>query len=35
MARDMTTIAQAPSEICDDEPAVTVPSAQNAGRTGS
>jgi len=32
LARDMTTTAQAPSEICDDEPAVTVPSAENAGR---
>ena len=32
-ARDMTTTAAAPSEICDAEPAVTVPSAANAGRS--
>jgi hypothetical protein len=33
LARDMTTTAQAPSEIWDEEPAVTVPSAENAGRS--
>ncbi len=32
MARDMTTIAQAPSEICDDEPAVTVEGAGHSRR---
>ena len=28
----ITTTAQAPSEICEAEPAVIVPSLQNAGR---
>ena len=32
-ARDITTTAAAPSEICDADPAVTVPSAENAGRS--
>ena len=30
---DITTTAQAPSEICEAEPAVIVPSAANAGRS--
>ncbi len=30
---DITTTAQAPSEICDGEPAVIVPSGANAGRS--
>jgi len=29
----MTTTAAAPSEICDADPAVTVPSGENAGRS--
>ena len=33
LARLMTTTAAAPSEICDADPAVTVPSAANAGRS--
>ena len=33
LARLMTTTAAAPSEICDADPAVTVPSAENAGRS--
>jgi hypothetical protein len=33
LALDITTTAAAPSEICDDEPAVTVPSGANAGRS--
>ena len=32
-ARDITTTAAAPSEICEADPAVTVPSAENAGRS--
>ena len=33
LARHITTTAAAPSEICDADPAVTVPSAENAGRS--
>ena len=32
-ARHITTTAAAPSEICEADPAVTVPSAENAGRS--
>ncbi len=35
LARDMTTTAAAPSEICEEEPAVIVPSPSNAGRSAA